>query len=198
LTAVFDGRVWPATQALGLGLIDGIQGFDTTFAGMSLRSPTPLGVRAELQHTEEATMPTNEPVVAPVPDKQEATPHPATLADLKGIAGENSAFVVSALERGLTVVAAQTEYIGTLREQLEAERVRAEEQIKAAFVPPATAGGPGLPAGKPAPELTDFISAARVRASEKKIGIADAMSQLARENPEAHKAWIDNQTKVKV
>lgn len=132
-------------------------------------------------------MPTNEPVTAPEPAKQEATPQPATLAELQAFASGEPGFIVSALERGLTVTAAQAEYIARQAQQLGELRQAG----------PAPTGGPGLDGGKPAAAPLDFLDAARARAAEKKIPLARAMSELVKENPEAHKAWVESQSQKK-
>lgn len=192
LAAVTTGAVFPAAEAQRLGLIDGIQSFEQTILGLAQeaskkKSGAGQGARAsDATHVqaEEVVMttPQTQPGAA-VPQSPAPTPVAATLPELKAALPKASAdFLLGCLEKQQTIGQAQAAYIAHADARVD------ELQAKSKKV-----GVPALTEGKAKADEggQDFDALVRAKlAANPNMTRRDAVKAMARENPEAHKAYV--------
>jgi ElaB/YqjD/DUF883 family membrane-anchored ribosome-binding protein len=107
-----DGRVHVGKAAIPLGLIDGVQSLDATFAGLVKASTKPRGAKAMTESTETTTTET----AASTPAVKTA-PGPATLAELRDACpGASNDFLVEQLEQQATAGQAGKAWMKSLSE----------------------------------------------------------------------------------
>ncbi len=126
------------------------------------------------------------------PTSGAAAPATASLKDLKAAQPKAGAdFLVKCLEDGLTVAAATTRYL----EQLEASHE--ELKAKSKLIGTQALGG-GNKADAAATAGEDFSELVKQKmAASPNMTRRDAIKAAARENPEAHAAFVSNCPKAK-
>lgn len=216
LRAVADGRVFPATDAMALGLIDGIQTFEQTLAELqaTAQSRVPADPRsaasgeqagAAAQETSMSTATDGKPVNvtttenSPAPGASEpAREQAAAYHELVAACpGATSEFVCEQLERRASVAQAKDAWIALQNEQLKASREQAQQTANAGaannsgFEPLGTAPPSKGAGGEPATgEATDqFDEAVRERMAGG-MSRESAIGAVAREQPELHQAFL--------
>lgn len=202
------GRTWSATEALKMGLIDGIQSLDKTLAqlakaGEARRKANAASSRKATVIMSTATTPAADTPTTPAADK----PKPASAAEIgaacKGLNadanGDDARFVLDQLKRNATVEQAASAWMDTLAARLSA---RDEELAKAKAEKPADkpadkpAAGvdavvgkskPTTPGGGSAAEQWKAAIAEKVAAG---MSHAKAASAVNRERPELREALV--------
>lgn len=176
--AVADGRVFLASEAKTLGLIDGIQTYDRTFSQLAALAAPKTGVK-KMTDT--------------------AKPVAATFTELKGcIPGVTAEFICEAQEEGFTLDQAQSSWM----EKQQAVNASLQQQLADAKKIGAAAGGAGVPAstvaeGKgPKKDGEGESSGAAFTARFEKLKAAgespaDAMRQAVKEDPTGHAAYLE-------
>lgn len=133
--------------------------------------------------------------------RRDAAAAPATFAQLRALYGDNTAGLVAAQERGLTLDAARAAVAEDLRARLAASEARAAELVaknadlekRLGVKPGAEPVGDGAkPAGDPAPGAKHpFLAACEQLVAEKKAAdLGAAMIAMARKDPAAHRSFI--------
>lgn len=192
------GEVWMAAKARDLGLVDKVGDEEDAYAAL-LAAMGKAGQKARATVQRGSRM--NETIVAAEVEQPKA----ATLAELKAtLDGASADFLLACLDRNLTATEALREYNRKLiADRAAADAAHKTELDKARADKPA--GGPGVTEAvreAAADELelrltADFVGVCREIATEKKLGIATVISQMAREYPDAHRTWLDNQPRRK-
>lgn len=182
--ALADGRVWVASEAKELGLIDGVQSLDAT-----LNQLTDLS-KHRSRHTMSSETKTDQ-AQAPVAEPQAAA---ATVDQIrKACAGATAEFVLSQLERKATVEQAMSAWIGEQGKAL----AKAQDETKQAA---AAAKKPGVEAltgkrstagessydGDPRAEF-DAKVRDRMKGGQSRV---DAIQAVSRQHPELHEAFL--------
>lgn len=204
LQAVADGRVFLAAEALSLGLIDGIEKSETFVARWS--SDDNRKGRGQTKAAKESTMSSDAKVAAAETDaaaetKSSGTQNTAvlrvestaaTLGELKSAIPDSTAeFREKCIEQGFTLPQAQTAWMTVLRDQVKAKdaeltKAKAEKVAPGTEGVAGTKGSPGASGDGPEAEWKAALDA-KIAAGFKHN---DAVSALAREKPELHKAYI--------
>lgn len=164
-----DGRVHVGKAAADLGLIDGVQTLDATFAQL---------VKASKKGTQKMSQEKETTVVAAT-----AVQQAATYDELKSACvGADPAFICAQQDRKATVAQAQQAWMAEQNTRLQASRAETEAaKAKKSGVDPVPTGGKGAsqPAGDPVAEWQDKV-AAKVQAG---MSPKRATSAVNRENP---------------
>lgn len=179
--AVADGRVFLASEAKSLGLIDGIQTYDQTLSQLAALAAPKTGVKK-------------------MTDTTTPTKVAATFTELKScIPGVTAEFICESQEKGHTLDQAQSTWMELQQKQVADlnQKLADAQKVKEA------AGGAGVPAGtvaeggkggpkEPESESTGGAFTERV-AKLKAAGKspADAMRQAVKEDPEGHEAYLE-------
>lgn len=189
---VADGRVYPASESVELGLIDGVKSFDEVLAELQTgRAGSASRTRSK------AVSETN----------TDTTPQAATLAEIKAAApGCTNDFAVEQLEASATVdqiraayQKQQAEQIATLTADNEKLSAKVDElETAAAKKDTASSDGSeavnaGAASGETTTDSTDPVAAWNGHVSAKqKNGLSrqDAVKACVREFPDAHKAYL--------
>lgn len=181
VTALADGRVHRAGEAIKLKLIDGLASFDQAFSNLASQPS-----RSSIRMSDTQTTP-----AAP------AAPQPATYAELKAaLQGADNDFVCKMLEEQKTLPLAQAAWMGEMSNRLKASN---EELAKAKQQPqPKAAGAAVLPLSGAAAEQTsgsdaiaNFEQAVDARMLAHKCSKADATQHVCRTQPELYQAYVD-------
>jgi ClpP class serine protease len=184
VTALADGRVWLAEDAIEKRLIDGIGSFDQFIFEMA----------AEIQRRNSKTRSNR------MSDEQKS-PQPATFAEIKAACvGADSDFICDQLEAGATKEAAVSAWMAEQQKRLiAAEEAKAEaEEAKAEAEKRTKTGKPGVDmlghGCACASDGGDPIKTFRAAVEEKKrLGLThtQATRAVVLEQPELHKAYIE-------
>jgi signal peptide peptidase SppA len=184
MAAITTGGWWTADQAKQLGLVDGIQSYRATLAGLGTSAAKPTTRSRSMAEVDDA-------------------PKAATHKELKAALPEASAdFILSQLEASATVSAAQTAYIAHMNAELKAAneaKATAEEkaaQVEATAKANAGKQEPGKPvvglggtvAGDSAAAPTDYYELARQYQEKHKCRWSEACLEIKRRHPEAREA----------
>ncbi|MGD9632549.1 MAG: S49 family peptidase [Pirellulales bacterium] len=182
-SAVATGGVFPASTALRLNLIDGIQTFDKTLAAMPRRQPA-------TQQRSKAMSDTT--------TQESAAPKAATSKELKARFPKSSAeWRESQVDAGATLESAAIAYAEFVQEQLDkANAEKAEADKKAAEAEAArqkagqSTGGRGnslrpVASAEVEPSDVDFRQLARAYMEKNKCRWAEACLEIKRKYPEA-------------
>jgi signal peptide peptidase SppA len=189
-SAVATGGVFPASTALRLNLIDGIQTLEKTLAAMPRRQTTLQRSKAMNQQTEQ------------VADEPKA----ATLAELKAKFPKSTAeWRETQIEGKATLSDAAVAYAADCEERLETERKAREEAEKKAAANSTAGDGKGAKAGQvrgnkagsatgdgseeTEVEPTDFRAMAVAYQKEHKCRWSEACRQIKKKYPEALAAF---------
>ncbi len=190
--AVATGAVFPASEALRLKLIDGIQSLGTTLAAMPRRQQsTTSSQRSKVMS--ETTTPEAKPV---------------TIADLKKeFPDAGSDFYMEQIEAEATLTQATKAYASQMREQLAAEKTAREAAEKDAAEAKAKAdksaqqssgklaqvrgNKPGAAAAAESAEAgpVDYYQMARDYQKERKCRWSEACLEIKRRHPESRAAF---------
>jgi signal peptide peptidase SppA len=166
-----DGRTWLASEALDRGLVDSVETFESMLAGMKPGAQTEEGLHmAEASKTET----TREEFLTA--ERARKTALVAAFPEDKEFAGEQ--FLA-----GATVAEAKAAYCDVLKAKMAAQ---AKEAAKANVAP---RGAKPVPPPESDPSDVaprSFMEAARDLANEKSIPMREAMSRVARANPELY------------
>jgi ClpP class serine protease len=141
LTAVADGRMWGAAEAVELGLIDAVETFDAAFSNLAARAAeSKKGVGT-------MNSPTGQPRTA------------ATLQELRTVCvGADDSFLLSQLGSGATMEEAGRAWITRQAELLTEARAQAAAAASRPGVPPVPSGGrAGGPAQSARQELEALV-----------------------------------------
>lgn len=134
---------------------------------------------------------------APVPEKPAVDLSAERLAALQGKYGSDPAFVLEMFQAGRTMAEAETEWLKRENAKQAAKLAELEkecEQLKTAQPKLAAGVKPVEFAGEAASEKGgDFIERSKSLAAERRIPLHKAMSELARTEPQLHKAWLASQ-----
>lgn len=115
------------------------------------------------------------------------------VAELKAAYPKDSDFALLAIEKGWSLLEAKAEYADVLakrNEELQAEKDKLSADLSKSKLgtDPIGHGGSGEGAAK-----GDFMEQATRLAAEKGISRGTAVTQLAQENPDLHRAWLAKQ-----
>jgi signal peptide peptidase SppA len=187
-----SGKVWIASEALKLGLIDDVKNFvlpnSNWRPGISRRSDTnkeenkngnssqSKGDTMLDEKNEQKSEADNTGQTAVVAD---AKIEKVNISEFKEAFGDDPAFVLEQLEKGNTIEQAKAEYCEVLKGRL-----------KNGAKKPA-GGAPPVEHNEAADGDADFMELAKARAEEKKIKMSEAMKQIARELPEVYNQHIE-------
>jgi len=194
------GQVWIAKDALKLGLIDSIVNginFSNTSENKTNGSNTKGNTMPENTQTQ-----IDEKAIAEKASAKSTADERQRMKDLQAAFPVDPVFAMEQFTKGSDVTAAKAAYADVLATK-NAELTKENTELKAKK-PVSTAGEEGKAvetagSGSAAAEGTgDFMVLAKERATEKKIGITDAMKQIAAENPESHQAFLDKASAKKV
>jgi len=195
------GRVWLADEAAAQGLIQAVTSFPTTKAAAA-HVGTAASIEAPFQ---ERVMADTKVPAAAAQDALASTPRkPASPGELKAAFPKDPEFALSQLEAGATLLEAKAAYAEVLQGRLDASsRENAELKKKPAAEP---RGAEPLPSegepGATSQDQQDFMARAEQLALERKWTKTQAMSHLARTEPELFErhcqAAIDNGKSSKV
>lgn len=188
--SIADGRIHPASEAIGLGLVDAIQTIDQVINNLSNSSPARRrkGVGMSTQEN---------PITA------------ATLQEIKQtLPKADDSFIVSQLEKGATIQQAQTAWATVLEqrlEQLQKQQVETEaahkQQLEQAS---AAAKKPGVePLGKQSTVEEDgYVGATGDPIHDMDVAVRERMKAnqnldrqaatllVSRSNPDLHRAFL--------
>ncbi|KPK71191.1 MAG: hypothetical protein AMJ84_06510 [Acidithiobacillales bacterium SM23_46] len=185
---VADGRIYPANTAFSLGLIDGLQSFETTLAEVQAASRSRT-VKQSKELTMAKVESENSPAQdAPIQMSVETGCRPATLDELKkALPKADAAFREVCLSAGDTVETAQARWIEVLQERAEASQ---------AHNSPPGIDTPGIARYRDRPASAsaatdEFNAAVRERMRTDGIGRHDAIMRVARGDPDLHRAYIE-------
>lgn len=194
------GRVWIASDAAALGLVDGISSsMDRTRAGVP---PAALiNPRKEEEETMEGTTKPAAGVDTQAVSEKAAndarTAERQRLADLKAAFPKDQAFAFEQYEAGATVDQAKVAYCSVL----EAREAKAQQELadlkkaQPAKLETKPVGARPLPSGEEAAESTsssDFLSRARQLAKEKGCTVRQALSEIARTEPAVYERHMQS------
>lgn len=175
-----DGRIWLAAEAQALGLIDRTEPAAKAFARLA---PTPQeGPMAENMSEDPKAL-----------AKAAAEAERKRFVDLKAAFPQDLDYATNAYEAGQSLLEAKAAYADVLQARLAEQGKAAAAALEAAkAVRPA--GTAPISRGNAEPASTptggqDFVTASRALATERKIPLARAMSEIARTSPDLYKAY---------
>jgi signal peptide peptidase SppA len=204
--ALADGRVHVGRNALSLGLIDGIQSFDSTLATLKAMSPAaPISNPSPNNPKRKGPAMSGENTAAA--ETKIDAPQAATIQQLKAAFPKASAeFVMAQLERASTLAQAQTAWIDVLQSQVEASTAEVAK-LKKGGAPVLPTGGKARTAAAVEAEAAssgfegDAAQQMSAAVAEKmKLGLSrrDAIKSVARGNPDLHRAYLEQTNNPKV
>jgi protease-4 len=191
------GQVWLASQAKAIGLIDDVRNITAAPGGVTGAAALERGAVAEdrvMDHKDGGSK-----AVSP---EEAVKADRARLAALKAAFPEDLAFALSEFEKGASVESAKAAYADVLQAKLSeerAEKAKLEARLKAeasaaaeksSAVVKIVSGSPPVSAGADPEAGADFMEAARRYSADKKIGITQAMSYIARTRPKLHADYL--------
>jgi signal peptide peptidase SppA len=175
-----DGRAHVGQAAADLGLVDGIQSFDTTLGQLQKKAASTTTRRPKAMSTETAPQAVEQP-------------RAATIHELKaGCPGADDAFCVAQLTANATLATAQAAWMAEQNRRLESARSEAEQARAAAAKPgtkalaTAAATAAGDTAGSATEQWHALVQANIARGMRNDRAVRTAAIQ----HPEIHKAFI--------
>lgn len=191
--AVADGRVWMASDAKGLKLIDGVKSFDEALVATSRMRPSATSGAVKSEQEEMPTM---------AEDNTSDQPRPATIQELKAAcAGADADWLMAQLEANATIGQAQGAWIAEQHRRIDAsEKARAEAEAKRIEAEEKAARAAQSPGVEPVSDSADATAGpsdpigdwnAEI-AKKTAMGMDRKRATLAvgRENPRLHEAYI--------
>lgn len=204
VSAVADGRVYVASKALALGLIDGVETFDQAFdaltSGASVsRRMTPAYSAAKTGDKTMSTDVENGDANAEQAKTATALPAPtaATFEQLQSLTGADNDFVCEQLKARATLDQARTSLMQRQQKRIDAlqtenaeAKAKAEAAEKKRGVDPVRGDGSGADAESNADAGDAFQAAFDLNLKRHNGNRARAMSATVKENPDLHAAYL--------
>jgi signal peptide peptidase SppA len=192
------GQVWLAERAKGLGLIDGIESWETFLTGrVKTMADERTSIDAEVLNEEAIRAEAAEEAVAKGKTR---------LAELKAAFSDDLAFAVEQFEKDASLTDAKAAYAEVLKVKLAAEKKANAEMVKGAegkmrfdektgmWIPIITASGAqAVEFHEAAQGEGDFLTLAQAKAKEEKTTVTAAMRTLAKERPDLHVSFVQAQ-----
>jgi len=186
VTALADGRVWLADQAVKNGLIDSIGNLDSVLNNMK-----GANIMAE----------TNEKIDTQKIENDAVASERTRFADLKAAFPGDLDFAVKQYQNGASVQDAKVAYNDVLQAKnakLETEKAELAAKIeKSEAEAPTQDGADPVVHNESSAGSKDFMAVCKEYATENKISMGDAIKTIVHDQPELHQSWIDSRKPVK-